>query len=180
MYPESRSLITWSLPPALLSFANLQAPQFNVITYNGLLYSISTQSNITYSFKANANYYEVVFFQNSPNTTTVQFQASMQQPKTLYPLSWLTEPAKILFLISAAFAILLTSKNSNIQFSKIKQSPVKMPSISKRNRQYLLAVLLISLVCWLVLLAINTNPLATFENWYTDNARDTYVFKFVS
>ena len=28
---------------------------------------------------------------------------------------------------------------------------------------------------WLFLLAVNSNPLATFENWYTDNARDSYV-----
>ena len=28
---------------------------------------------------------------------------------------------------------------------------------------------------WLFIIAINSNPLATFENWYTDNARDSYV-----
>ncbi len=28
---------------------------------------------------------------------------------------------------------------------------------------------------WFFLLAVNSNPLATFENWYTDHARDSYV-----
>ena len=36
-------------------------------------------------------------------------------------------------------------------------------------------LILFGLVVWLIILAVNSNPLATFENWYTDNARDSYV-----
>ena len=36
-------------------------------------------------------------------------------------------------------------------------------------------MLLLGLVVWLLILAINSGPLATLENWYTDNARDSYV-----
>ncbi len=31
------------------------------------------------------------------------------------------------------------------------------------------------MVIWLLVLAVNSGPLATLENWYTDNARDSYV-----
>ena len=34
---------------------------------------------------------------------------------------------------------------------------------------------MLSLVLWLSLLAVNSNPLATFENWYTDHVRHAYV-----
>ena len=59
--------------------------------------------------------------------------------------------------------------------TKLKSNTLSLPSLSKKNRRYLLILLLLSLMIWLFLIAVNSNPLATFENWYTDNARDTYV-----
>ncbi len=38
-----------------------------------------------------------------------------------------------------------------------------------------MALLLFGLVVWLLILAFNPNPIGTFENWYTDNARDSYA-----
>ncbi|MGA3111047.1 MAG: hypothetical protein ABSE15_03335, partial [Candidatus Bathyarchaeia archaeon] len=52
---------------------------------------------------------------------------------------------------------------------------IVIPSLSKNARRWLLAALLLGLVVWLLILAVNSGPLATLENWYTDNARDSYV-----
>ncbi len=50
-----------------------------------------------------------------------------------------------------------------------------MPSINQTYRRRLMALVVLSLVLWFVVLAINTTPLGTFENWYTDHARHSYV-----
>ena len=139
----------------------------NLITYSGLRYSNFTQSNITYSFTAGNAYYEAVFSSASPNAGTVHFQASVQEPKTLFPYSWLTEPSKILFLLSLGLAMLVMLKIVFSNSSKFKPNTFSMPSLSKKNRRILLILLLLSLAFWFFLLAVNSNPLATFENWYT-------------
>ncbi len=137
---------------------------------------ILTESNITYITCNNviANYYEAVFVSNATNSNVVQFQGFVNQPKTFFGLLWLNEPAKIMFLSSLALIMLLTLKIVFANFTKIKAN-TPMPTLSKKNRKYLTIFLLISLIIWFSLLAANSNPLATFENWYTDHARDSYV-----
>ena len=148
-------------------------PYFFIVN-SSMDYSLSTQSNITYSFIADDNYYEAVFVSDSPNTGTVHFQALAQEPNNVFPYSWLNEPSKILFLLSLGLTILLTVKMASSS-AKFNTDKLSLPSLSKKNRRYLLILLLLSLVIWLFIIAVNSNPLAAFENWYTDNARDTYV-----
>jgi hypothetical protein len=148
---------------------------FSIATYNGLLYSNSTQSDINYTFTAGDDYYDAVFFSNSPNGGVVHFQASVQEPKALFPYSWLNEASKIMFLFSFVLAILVMLKIVLSNFSKFKPNTFSTPSISMKNRRRLLTLLLVSLMFWLFLLVVNSNPLGTFENWYTDLARHSYV-----
>jgi hypothetical protein len=130
----------------------------------------STQPNLTYSFLASPDYYDAVFTSASSNSGTIHLQVFEQKPKTFYQNSWLTEPSEILFIVSLVVAILLLLKM--VLYSL--PVPNHIPSISKKARKWLLALLLFGLVVWLFILAINSGPLATFENWYTDNARDSY------
>jgi hypothetical protein len=148
-------------------------PYFFVID-SSVNYSVLTRSNITYAFIADANYYEAVFISDSPNVATVHFQASAQEPNNTLPYSWLNEPSKIVFLVSLGLTILLMLKMVPAS-TEFKSNKLSLPSLSKKNRRYLLILLSLSLMIWLFLIAINSNPLATFENWYTDNARDSYV-----
>jgi hypothetical protein len=147
---------------------------FSVVTSNGTVYSIATNLNITYSFAADAHYYEVVFVSNASNASWVHFQATVEKPQVLYPLSGLTTSAKIMFLLSAGSALFIILKGA---FPKLTQKldTKPLPTVNKTFRNRLLALLLLSLVLWLILLAANTNPLATFNNWYTDHVRDNYV-----
>ena len=141
---------------------------------NTLDYSVSTQSNITYTFTAVTNYYEAIIVSVSPSVGIIHFQAFTQEPKITSSYSWLNEPSKILFLISLVLSLLLTLKIVSSS-SKIKSNSLTLPSLTKKNRRYLLILLLFSLLVWLFLVAVNSNPFATFENWYTDNARDSYA-----
>ena len=147
---------------------------FSIVTSNGTNYSISTDLNITYSFTADPHYYEVVFVSNASNASWVHFQATVEKPQILYPLSWLNTSAKIMFLLSAGSALFIILKWA---FPKLTEKlDIKpLPTVNKTFRNRLLALLLLSLVLWLILLAANTNPLATFNNWYTDHVRDNYV-----
>ena len=148
-------------------------PYFFIINSN-LDYSVLTQSNITYSFVAEPNYYEAVFVSDSPIVGMVHFQASAQEPNSISTYSWLNEPSKIMFLLSLGFTILVMLKMVSSS-TKFKSNTLSIPSLSKKNRRYLLILLLLSLMIWLFLIAVNSNPLGTFENWYTDNARDSYA-----
>lgn len=148
---------------------------FSILTYNGLRYSNFTSLDVTYTFTAGADYYEVVFYSNSTNAGIVNFEASVQHPKILFPFSQLNAPAKTLFLISLGLALLALLKQVLSNQTKLLANPPNLVSLSRINRNHLLALLLLSLVLWLSLLAINSNPLASFENWYTDHARHPYV-----
>ena len=143
-----------------------------VLTLSNTTYSITTDSNITYSFIATPNYYEAVFVSNSTSAGIVNFRVSVQEQNIALPYSRLNEASKILFFASLISAMLLTLKSAT---SKVNSSKLSMPSLSKKNRRILIILLLISLVVWLSIVIMNSNPLATFENWYTDNARDSYV-----
>jgi hypothetical protein len=138
-------------------------------------YSASTKSNISYSFIADADYYDAVFTSSSLNSGLVHFQVSVQEPKVIFAYSWLTAASKIAFIGSLSAVMLLTLKItlSNSKFLKLESSSTQV--LSKKNRQRLIALLSLSLIIWFCILAVNANPLATFENWYTDDGRHTYV-----
>jgi len=139
-------------------------------------FSILTKSNVTYITYNNtiANYYEAVFVSNATKSNMVHFQGFVEEPKTFYAFFWLNETSKIMFLSSLSLIMLLTLKIVLSNFSKVKaHKPI--PSLSKKNRKFLAILLLVSLIIWFSILAVNSNPLATFENWYTDHARDSYV-----
>ncbi len=80
-----------------------------------------------------------------------------------------------MFLLSAGATLFILLKWAYPKLTeKLKDQPSSLsPSKTFPNR--LLALLLLSLVLWLILLSVNTNPLATFNNWYTDHVRDSYV-----
>jgi len=148
---------------------------FSIVTSSGPRYANSSNLNIVYSFTASADYYEAIFYSNSPNASWVHFQVTVEKPQVLYPLSWLTAPTKIMFLLSlgATMSIILILAFPKIT-EKIETHPTSLP-IDKTFRKRLLSLLLLSLVIWLVLLAVNSNSLANFETWYTDHARHSYV-----
>ena len=133
----------------------------------------SDTTNITY-FNATANYYEAVF-SNSINTGSIHLQAFVQEPKNNLPYSWLNEASKTLFVLGLASAMLITLKIVFTNYSKFKLNTFRLTSLSKKSLRFLLLLLLLSLVIWLFVMALNSNQLGTLENWYTDNARDTYV-----
>jgi len=147
---------------------------FSIVTYNGLRYAIYSNTNIAYNFTAGADYYEAIFVTDAPNAGTVNFQVNATAPKMLFPLAWLTAPAKILFVSSLVLAMLVLL----IPVLSKQASPLhkfSLPALDQKNRRIILKLLIISLMFWLLLLAVNANPLATFENWYTDHARHSYV-----
>jgi hypothetical protein len=139
-------------------------------------FSILTKANVTYITYNNttANYYEAVFVSNATKSNVVHFQGFVEEPKTFFAVFWLNETSKIMFLSSLSLIMLLTLKIVFSNFSKVK-AHTPIPSLSKKNRKFLAILLLVSLIIWFSILAVNSNPLATFENWYTDHARDTYV-----
>ena len=147
---------------------------FTLLTYGGPRYNASA-SEINYAFPAGADYYEAVFLANPAASTDVHFQVSVEKPAVEYQFSWLGAPAKTLFLISWAAIILIILKP---MVENRVSSALKIPFTSvleQKNIRRLKIGILISLVFWLVLLAVNTFPLATFENWYTDSARHPYT-----
>jgi hypothetical protein len=149
-----------------------QPVNFSLISYNGMSYA-QTTADITYSFVSQADYYEAVFT-GSNTANGVSFEVSVQAPKVLYPFEWLSTPAKVLFFLSFGSVILLLLKPAYNESLALSVNERDASLLSKKNRQILLILLMVSLVLWLLLLAVNTNPLATFENWYTDNARNPY------
>ena len=162
--------------PLLQKNFSLMLPLSNdvLLIKTGISYN-TTQPNFTYSFIASPDYYDAVFTSASHSSGTVHFQAVEQKPAVIYPYSWLNESSEILFIASLTAALLIALKTLLPQLSLAESKANVIPSLSKKARRWLLAVLLLGLVVWLLILAINSGPLATLENWYTDNARDTYV-----
>jgi len=148
--------------------------EFSIITYSGTRFVNSTTLNINYTFTASANYYEAVFYSNAPEPGVVHFQVTETQRQVLSPLGWLSQPAKILFFASLTALILTLIRH--IFVTKIKSSgKPSLALISLGSRRRLAGLVVLSLTVWLILIALNANPLATFENWYTDHARHDYV-----
>ncbi len=159
----------------LIQSPTVFARTFSIVTYNGSHFNVSSSSDIAYTFKAGADYYDAVFTSIFPSAGVVHFQASVQQPQAIFPFSWLTEPAKALFLLSSVAVIIVILKIVFSNFSSFYTCNPSLPSVSKKTQRYILLLVAVSIVVWLVVLAVNSSPLATFENWYTDNARHTYT-----
>ena len=147
---------------------------FSIQTYNGTCYSTVSTSDIDYSFTAGTDYYDAVFFTDSNIANEVHFEVSVQKPRVLFPFSWLTTPAKILFFFSVGSVMLLLLKSALHESPVLRADEQKRQFLSQKSRRILLILILLSLTFWLFLLIVNTNPFATFENWYTDHARHPY------
>jgi len=141
----------------------------------GSSYSNSTDSNIAYSFIATGNYYEAVFTSHSSTAGIVHFQVSVQEQKVIFADSWLNQASKMMFIVSLCIVVLLTLKIVFSNSNNVKLNKLNTQGLSKKSRQRLIVLLSLSLIIWLGVLVVSTNPLGTFENWYTDNARHTYV-----
>ena len=118
-----------------------------------------------------ADYYEAVFWTDGANSGWVHFQVWVSQPAVVYPFAVLVGPAKLLFVMGVAGVVLLLLRNGVV---KAKSAEKPLPQLRSADRRVLVALLLVSLVLWLAVIAFSSNPLGTFENWYTDHARDTY------
>ncbi len=146
---------------------------FSLAAYNGLRYNNTQSSGFTYNFTAGADYYEAVF-QNASQRGLIHLKVSVEQPQNVLPTSYLTSVAKGLFFASLAAGILTLLA---LAYSKQRVSACRpvLPSLSRTAKRRLGLLVLLSLVCWLVLLALNSNPYASFENWYTDHPRHSYT-----
>jgi hypothetical protein len=148
---------------------------FTLLTYGGPRYSNLTDGTLNYSFPAGADYYEAVFQTNATSNSTIHLQVSQQRLSMAYPYACLGAPAKTLFVASWGVVILLLILPMTTNNAVSSSFEASLPALGQKNRRRLKIALLVSLVFWLALLAVNTFPLATFENWYTDSARNTYT-----
>jgi hypothetical protein len=147
---------------------------FSIQTYNGTQYSTMVSGNVDYSFTSATDFYDAVFFNNSTEAAEVNFTASVQKSNVLFPFSWLNTPAKILFFLSLGSFVLLLLKPALSKSSELLTDARRGQLLNLKTRRVLLILVMLSLVLWLFLLVVNTNSLATFENWYTDHARHPY------
>ncbi|MCW4006693.1 MAG: hypothetical protein NWF04_08915 [Candidatus Bathyarchaeota archaeon] len=147
---------------------------FSLITYGGSQYSAVLNSSLDYSFCAGADYYEAVFTSGNTSFTTLHLQVLATNPATTYPLSWLGGFAKALFFVglAATLTLLMLPYLRKSTFPKTPRS--LLPALDNKGRRRLQVFVVASLVFWLLLLAANSHPLATFEDWYTDSARHPY------
>jgi hypothetical protein len=155
--------------------SNAFMKNFSIVTYNGTRYANSSNANIAYSFTAGTDYYDAVFCSSSPNASWVHFEVILEKPQVLFPFSTLSASSRIMFLLSLGSAIIIMLK---LAFPKVTEKLEKKPSlpiINKTFRNRLLVFVILSLVLWLSLLAVNSNSLATVENWYTDHVRHAYT-----
>jgi hypothetical protein len=70
--------------------------------------------------------------------------------------------------------LLLIIKSGYKEFSSTTPNTSGTMILTPKNLRRIQIALLASLVFWLIVLAVNAYPLATFENWYTDHARNPY------
>jgi hypothetical protein len=145
---------------------------FSIESARGTRYSATSTGDIEYSFTAEPEYYEVVFF--SESTVEVTLAVSAQEHTVFYPFSWLNTPAKVLFYFSLGSTILLLLKPALHTDSMFNAEEYKARLLSPKGRRILLILILLSLALWFFLLTVNTNPFASFENWFTDHARHSY------
>ena len=147
---------------------------FSIITYNRVEYSSYSNEDIAFSFPVGADYYEAVFFSNDSNAGMIHFEVSVEHSEVTFPFSCLNAPAKIMFLVSLGLVMLYVLRLA-LSKQSLSFSNGASPLLGQTGRRRLRALVLFSLVVWLILLAANSLPLGTFENWYTDHARHSYV-----
>jgi len=153
---------------------------FELTTYNGQQYNISA-TQFTYSFSSGADYYDAVFtaptLKNNPaDSILIDLNVYAQSIEKFYPLSWMSIPAKLLFITSWAALILLILKPEFTScLINSQNSSLRLPTLSMKSRRTIQVIVVVSLVFWFALLALNNYPLGTFENWYTDSARHPYT-----
>lgn len=149
---------------------------FTLLTYGGTRYSNVSAASITHSFPAGADYYEVEFQANAATNTQVHFQVFVAEHSVAYPFSWLSTPAKVMFYagwVALIVVILVPLVNRRIQAPKTLPSATSI--LKGKNLRWLQTAIMLSLVFWFLLLAVNVHPMGTFENWYTDSARHPYT-----
>ena len=147
---------------------------FSIVTYNDLHYSTTSSANVTYTFTVSADSYELVF-SNVTTSGAVNVKATVDQPQVVLPFSSVNTLAKILFLGSLATSLLIILKLALTKKTEYIKSQKPLPFLSKKHQRVIQTLVIISLMLWLAFLSKNSNPLATFENWYTDHARHDYV-----
>jgi hypothetical protein len=152
---------------------------FTLLTYGGPRYSNVSSSDINYSFPAGADYYEAVFWANATTSADIHFQVFVEKPAVTYNFAWLGVPTKALFLLSWAALMLIILKpiidTYSIPAASTEPTPPWKSILGRKNLRRLKIAILLSLVFWIALLAVNVYPMATFENWYTDAARHPYT-----
>ncbi len=147
---------------------------FSIATYNCTSYSTVSSTDIEYSFTAGADYYEIVLLTDSNVATNLHLDVSVEKSQFLFPFSWLNAPASVLFFFSLGSIIMLLFKPALNKASVLRAEECKARLLSQKGRRVLLILAVLSLAFWLFLLMVNTNPFASFENWYTDHARHSY------
>jgi len=153
--------------------ANL-SKNFTIVTYSGIVENITDQ-NGNYSFSAGKEYYEGVFYTQHPQPALVHFKVTVQQFQFIAPLGWVSQPAKSLFIASLAIAMIIILNRIRADRTTNTATKLSLPFISSANSHRIIALMVLSLILWLTLVALNGNPLGTLENWYTDHARHSYV-----
>ena len=146
---------------------------FSLVTYSGPLFSTVSSEDIKYSFSADAEYHEAVFLTESDVSSELDFQVSVQRPVVIFPFSWLSAPAQILFFLSLGSIIILLFKHA-IHKTTLYRQDSKSRILSQKGRRVLFILTILSLSFWFFLVVMNTNSFASFENWYTDHARHSY------
>lgn len=151
---------------------------FTLLTYSGTRYSNTSSSDIQCSFVPEADYYEAAFEAVGEESAEIYIRATVTKPAVEYPLSWLGTPSKGMFLVGWAATLMLilkpiVSKNNSASSEYPRQNAVFEDE--KRNLRRLKIAVTVSLIFWFALLVLNSYPLATFENWYTDAARHPYT-----
>jgi hypothetical protein len=147
---------------------------FSIAAYSGLRYNNTLSSGFVYNFTAGADYYEAIF-QDAAQRGQVNLKVTVEQTENTFPYSWLTTPAKILFITSLATAILILLSMILSKEPKSATTHTVLPSLSRTGKRKLQLLIVLSLACWLAVLAVNSSPYASFENWYTDHPRHSYT-----
>jgi len=145
---------------------------FNIETYSRHFENLTDQNN--FSFIAGHEYYEAVFYTQDAQAAPVHFKVTVQQLQVIAPLGWLSQPARALFMVSSALAIFVILKQILANRTNAPTNPT-LSFISSSNRHRIMGLMVLSLILWLALVALNDNRLGTLENWYTDHARHSYV-----
>jgi hypothetical protein len=148
---------------------------FTIVTYSGIHFENIINRNFNYSFTASQEYYEAVFYYQHPQAAPVHFKVTVEQIHVVAPLGWVSQPAKSLFIASLALAMIIILKQIWQNQTTNSATKPSLPFLSSSNRHRIIGLMMLSLILWLTLVALNGNPLGTFENWYTDHARHSYV-----